>query len=85
MPDFYVDDIEISPSDFVDASSDREILELIEILKEDGYLSDFTLNTSESNTVDDEMFLEDLQKLSTSRHRLTKEEEEIIKTIANRL
>jgi hypothetical protein len=84
MPDFYVDDLDISPSDFVDACSDREITQLIEILIEDGYISKESLLNSEG-TYDDTSYTEALVKLSDSRHRLTNEEEEMIKKIANRL
>lgn len=91
MPDFYVDDLDISPSDFVDACSNREINQLIEILIEDGYISKESLLNSEESllnsegTYDDTSYTEALVKLSDSRLRLTNEEEEIIKKIANRL
>lgn len=39
MADFYVDDLDISPSDFIDSCSKGEITELIEILKEGGYIN----------------------------------------------
>ena len=84
MPDFYIDDLDISPGDFVDACSDREITQLIEILIEDGYISKESLLNSEG-TYDDTSYTEALVKLSDSRLRLTNEEEEIIKKIANRL
>jgi hypothetical protein len=84
MPDFYVDDLDISPSDFVDACSNREINQLIEILIEDGYISKESFLNSEG-TYDDTSYTEALVKLGDSRLRLTNEEEEIIKKIANRL
>lgn len=84
MPDFYVDDLDISPSDFVDACSKREINELIEILIEDGYVDNQSILTS-NRTYDDESYTKALVKLSESRLRLTNEEEEIIKQIASRL
>jgi ribosomal protein S8 len=85
MPDFYVDDLDISPGEFVDACSEREISQLIEVLKDDGYLNDIIVVQDDAKSIHDEMFLEALFKLGKSRHRLTNEEEEIIKVIANRL
>jgi hypothetical protein len=88
MPDFYVDDLDISPSDFVDACSKREINELIEILKEDGYINGDDDDESfmyNHETHQDYFYTKALVKLSKSRFRLTNEEEEIIKKIADRL
>jgi len=77
MPDFYVDDLDISPSEFLDACSDREINQLIEILLEDGYISkESLLNSDSEGTYDDTSYTEALVKLSDSRLRLTNEEEE---------
>jgi len=84
MPDFYVDDLDISPSAFVDACSKREIAELIEILIEDGYVDNQSILKT-NGTYDDESYTKALVKLSESRRRLTNEEEEIIKKIAERL
>jgi len=84
MPDFYVDDLDISPSAFVDACSKREIAELIEILIEDGYVDNQSILKT-NGTYDDESYTKALVKLSESRRRLTNEEEEIIKKIADRL
>jgi hypothetical protein len=84
MPDFYVDDLDISPSDFVDACSKREINQLIEILVEDGYVDNESILKSNA-TYGDEVYTKALIKLSESRLRLTNEEEEIIKKIAERL
>jgi dTDP-glucose pyrophosphorylase len=84
MPDFYIDDLDISPSEFVDACSDREITQLIEILIEDGYISNESILKSDG-TYSDTSYTKALVKLSESRLRLTNEEEEIIKKIAERL
>ena len=37
MPDFYVDDIDISPSEFYDACNKRDKERLIEEFEDDGY------------------------------------------------
>jgi hypothetical protein len=88
MADFSVDDIDISPSEFLDACSNEEVDELIHLLIEDGYInaeSVLSPGIGPDLSIDDEIFLESLAKLSQSRHRLTNEEEEIIKIIAKRL
>jgi len=86
MPDFYVDSLDISPSEFVYACSELEIDELIAVLYEDGYItSESILKNNNDLSVHDEMFMEYLTKISKSRHLLTKAEEEIIKSIADRL
>ena len=84
MPDFSVDDLDISPSDFLDACSSNEVNELISLLIEDGYINSESILAPDLS-VEDEIFVEALAKLSQSRHRLTNEEEEIIKSIAKRL
>lgn len=88
MPDFSVDDLDISPSDFLDACSSNEVNELISLLIEDGYINSESIlapGIGPDLSVEDEIFVEALAKLSQSRHRLTNEEEEIIKSIAKRL
>ena len=88
MADFYVDDLDISPSDFIDSCSKGEITELIEILKEGGYINyddDDESFMSTNETHQDYVYTKALVKLSKSRFRLTNEEEEIIKKIASRL
>lgn len=88
MPGFSVDDIDVSPSEFLDACSSDEVDELIHLLIEDGYINAESVlapGIGPDLSVDDEIFVEALAKLSQSRHRLTNEEEEIIKSIAKRL
>ena len=84
MSDFYVDDLDISPSEFVEACSKREIERLLEILIEEEYIDDKQILKS-GKTPNDDIYIEALIKLSESRFRLTNEEEEIIKKIASRL
>ena len=81
MPDFYIDNLDISPDDFVDACSDIEIDELVEKLLEDGYINNQSILKS-NGTHSDEVYTKAIIKLSESRLRLTNEEEEIIKKIA---
>ena len=85
MPDFYVGDLDITPDEFVAACSDREINELVDILMDEGVIKENHLINNINDNILDEIFNEALEKLETSRHRLTNEEEEIIKKIASRL
>ncbi len=85
MPDFYVGDLDITPDEFVSACSDREINELVDILMDEGVIKENHLINNTNDNILDEIFNEGLEKLATSRHRLTSEEEEIIKKIASRL
>ncbi len=69
----------------IDAATNK-IDELIAVLYEDGYItSESILKNNNDLSVHDEMFMEYLTKISKSRHLLTKSEEEIIKSIADRL
>jgi hypothetical protein len=87
MPEFYVEDLDIDPSEFVSACSKREIGELIDALAEDGYIIN-PINSvpAEDKNLLDEEWDEVMGKLAgRGRLRLTNEEEEIIRKIANRL
>lgn len=84
MPDFSVEDVEISPSEFVYACSKREIKDLIECLQEEDYIKGNLHPVDNANLLDKE-WSEVCQKLNDSRLQLTLEEEEIIKKIAFRL
>ncbi len=87
MPEFYVDDLDIDPSEFVSACSEREIKELIEALAEDGYIFQPSndIPSIDKNLLDEEWDVV-ISKLSgRGRLRLTNEEEEIIRKISNRL
>ena len=85
MPDFYVGELDVTPDEFVAACTDREINELVDILVDEGIIKNNHLTNNINNNILGEMFNEALQKLAISRHRLTNEEEEIIKKIASRL
>jgi len=87
MPEFYVEDLDIDPSEFVGACSKREIEELIDALTEDGYIvKPINSVPLEDKNLLDEEWDEVIGKLAgRGRLRLTNEEEEIIRKIANRL
>jgi hypothetical protein len=85
MPDFDVADLEITPNDFIDACDEREINEIIERLRDDGYILPIDIEPSVKPSVLDYLFNDAIIKISQSKHRLTIEEENIIINIANRL
>ncbi len=82
MPQFYTEDINLDVDDFINACSRRELEELIDCLVEDGYVirgvKDVNLSIPEIE------FNQLLDKLSKNRLRLTNEEDELLKKIANR-
>ena len=86
MPDFYVDDIEIEPGEFVYACNTREIKELIESLVENGHLPSHVID-SEGNVktpkrgVMELEFIENLEKLKEKYYSLTLDEEQTIQEI----
>ena len=51
MPDFYVDSLDISPSEFVYACSELEIDELIAVLYEDGYITSESILKLKKNCI----------------------------------
>jgi hypothetical protein len=85
MPDFDVADLEITPNDFIDECDEREIDELIERLRDDGYITPSDIEPSVKPSVLDYLFNDAIIKIKQSKHRLTIEEENIIINIANRL
>lgn len=90
MPEFYqtveVDaEVEVSVDEFYDACSSSEKEELVDLLKDDGYLKDEVITSEDTDTYMYDEFNIALQKLSANRLVLSVEEEEIIKKIASRL
>jgi hypothetical protein len=88
MPDFSVEDLEISPYEYVSACCGSEIRDLIIELVDEGHLPKSVLNqikTDESGnpktSVLEDEFLEKMNKLSQKFHSLTKEDEETLENI----
>jgi hypothetical protein len=69
------DEIEVDVDDFLSACSDSEIKELVQALKDDGYLDEG----------DDNDFDIAVRKLLGNSWRLSKEDEETILKIANKI
>jgi hypothetical protein len=87
MPRFYEEtEFDIDPCDFLDDCDSGDIEEIIEYLEENGYLKNHsTIDRGKGMGLLEEEFQERIQKISESRHRLTLEEEEMIKKISDRL
>ena len=77
MPDFYVEDVSIDVDEFLSACDSNEVKELVQALKNDGYLSD-TNDTIGELSIAGEMFDEALDMIGKKRLCLTLEEEEYI-------
>jgi ribosomal protein S8 len=88
MPTFYEEtDFNISVDDFLGECSSEDLEEVIDYLKEMGYLKNYKRSEDVSSSMGflEEEFQEKIQKISEFRHRLTLEEEEVIKKISDRL
>lgn len=87
MPTFYQDveaEVEVDVDEFYLACSSSEKEELVDLLKDDGYLKNELITTESIETYKDDEFEIALRKLSTNRLVLSVEEEELIKKIASR-
>ena len=86
MPTFYSDDIDIDPSDFVDACDRQEIQELIDVVIEDGYIKQTARPVSESreDNLMDLTYKNAIEKLLDKRIYLTLEEEQFIINLASK-
>ena len=91
MPTFSVEDVDIYPYEFVNSCSKKEIIELITELCDNGYLPN---DMRYFNKIDekkqgfhplDSFYEEALNKLHRNSHRLSKEDEETIIKIADKL
>jgi len=84
MPSFYVEDIDIDPSEFVYACDKHEIEELIDALVEDGHIDEPIAIEPGRDNIMDISFKEALSKLQNKRIYLTLEEEQFIINLANK-
>jgi len=85
MPTFYTGDLDIDVEEFVDDCNSWEIKQLLSYLREQGHLNDNNIPAEDMNALDQE-WAEVIDKISgNARLRLTIEEEELIRKIANRL
>lgn len=89
MPHFTIDDVDISPSEFVQSCNSKEINELIEILSEGGHLQPEQLTNSKNYgvrrpSVNDEQFWSSLEHLKRCRDLLSIHEENYINNMASK-
>ena len=86
MATFWVDaEVDLTVNEIYENLSDRDILKLVDLLVSEGVV--ISTNTSKNETMSflDEEWKKTLLNLMNNRHRLSNEDEEIIKTIANKL
>ena len=90
MPEFTAEaEIDVDPSEFVDACTPKELQRLVEILEEDGYVKPSTETLAKNNgvrqpNVNDKIYWDSLNHLSKCRDLLTFEEEEYINKLAKK-
>ena len=78
-------EVDLSVDEIYENLSDREILKLIDLLVEEGVVISTNTSKNESMSFLDEEWKKTLITLMNNRHRLSNEDEETIKTIANKL
>ena len=74
-------DIKITPEEFVEECSTREIEDLIDVLQLQGYIGDDTIPPSHPTA--DEFYI-NISKIRQNRLSLTIEEDEMLRKIASR-
>jgi hypothetical protein len=86
MATFWTDaEIDLDVNEIYENLSDREILKMVDLLVEEGLvISTNTIKDENMNFMDEE-WKKTLISLMSGRHRLSNEDEEIIKSIANKL
>ena len=82
MPYFYSEaEVNVDIDDFLSACNPRDIKDLIQALREDGYIVD---STPDNVSVSEGFFIDSINKLKQSYHQLTNEEIAIIEIIAKK-
>ena len=86
MARFYTEaEIDLDIEEIYENLSDREVTKLIKLLTEEGEVISTNLGKNESMSFLDEEWKKTLINLMNNRHRLSNEDEELIKTIAQKL
>jgi hypothetical protein len=78
-------EVDLSVDDIYENLSDREVLKLVDLLVDEGLVISTNTSKNESMSFLDEEWKKTLLNLMSNRHRLSNEDEETIKTIANKL
>ena len=88
MPRFYEDvevDIDIDIDDFLNACDKADIKEIVQALKEDGHIKGYFITSDNPKpSLIEQEFDNTINKIHKNRLRLTNEEEELLKKIADR-
>ncbi len=85
MPRFYTEveaEFDVDTDEFLSSLDKDDIKELIELLKEQGYLVNNTIKLGDS--IPEIEFNNTINKIQSNRLRLTNEEDEILRKIASR-
>ena len=77
-------EIDLSVDEIYENLSDREVLKLIDLLVSEGEVIPTNVGKNESISFLDEEWKKTLINLMNNRHRLSNEDEEIIKQIASK-
>jgi len=86
MATFWVDtEVDLSVNEIYENLSDREILKLVDLLVSEGVVISTNTSKNEKMNFLDEEWKKTLISLMNNRHRLSNEDEETIKSIANKL
>ena len=78
-------EVDLSVDDIYENLSDREVKKLIDLLVSEGEVISTNVGKNESMSPLDDEWKKTLLNLMNNRHRLSNEDEETIKTIANKL
>ena len=78
-------EIDLDVNEIYENLSDREILQMVDLLVDEGLVVSTNSSKNESLNFLDQEWKQTLLKLMENRYRLSNEDEEIIKTIANKL
>jgi Fe2+ or Zn2+ uptake regulation protein len=78
-------EVDLSVDEIYENLSDREVLKLVDLFVEEGLVISTNTSKNESMSFLDEEWKKTLLNLMNNRHRLSNEDEETIKTIANKL
>jgi len=78
-------EVDLSVDEIYENLSDREVLKLVDLFVEEGLVISTNTSKNESMSFLDEEWKKTLLNLMSNRHRLPNEDEETIKTIANKL
>jgi hypothetical protein len=78
-------EIDLDVNEIYENLSDREILKLVDLLVDEGVVISTNTGKNENMSFLDEEWKKTLLNLMNNRHRLSNEDEETIKTLANKL